>query len=205
MRALLRKDLYTTLTTMRMIFFIMAVFAVVTVLSENTGFYIPYLVVLPGTLASTLINLDTREKWDACALTLPISRRTVVSARYVFVLLLVLGGAVVGGVCFLLRAARGYETSSFFDAMAMCLAAGLTVPSITTPAAYKFGADKGRYLVLLLVMGLLLGMMSLSSAGYSVSGSISWLSPGAGLAAALLLYAVSWGVSLRIYEKKEFS
>ena len=40
MKALLRKDLYTTVGSLRMIFLIMAIFAVVTVFAENTGFYV---------------------------------------------------------------------------------------------------------------------------------------------------------------------
>ena len=142
MKALLRKDLYTTVASLRMIFLIMAVFAVVTVFVENTGFYIPYLVVLPSTLGSTLINLDTREKWDRFALTLPVSRKTVISARYVFMLLMVLFGTAVGAVCFMLRTLRGFEGGGIVEAMTVCLAAGLTVPSILLPIAYKFGADK---------------------------------------------------------------
>lgn len=205
MKALIRKDLYTTLASLRTIFLIMAVFAVTTVLAENTGFYIPYLVVLPGTLASTLISLDGREKWSVYALTLPVSRRTVVAARYVFVLLLILCGGLLGSVCFLLRSLRGYESTGIAGAIAMCLAAGLVVPSITIPMAYRFGAEKGRYLVIFLIMGLMLGMMSLSLDGYSLSGALSWMGPWTMLFAAALLYAVSWAAATSIYEKKEIA
>ena len=203
MKALLRKDLYTTVASLRTIFLIMAVFAVVTVLVENTGFYIPYLVVLPSTLGSTLINLDTREKWDRCALTLPVSRKAVVGARYVFMLLMILCGAAVGAVCFALRMMRGYESTGIAEAIAMCLTAALIVPSFLLPLAYKFGADKGRYIVIFLIMGLMIGMMSIWGDGYGFSGGISWLSPGILLIAAAGVYALSWAVSSKIYEKKE--
>lgn len=205
MKALIRKDLYTTAASMRTIFLIMAVFAVVTVFAKDTGFYIPYLAVLPGTLASTLVNIDVREKWDVCALTLPVSRRTVISARYVFVLLLILGGVLVGTVCYVLRMMRGFESGGLIQAVSMCLASALLVPSITIPMAYKFGADKGRYVVILLIMGLMLALMSVSEEGYTLSGALAWLPPWTLLLAASALFALSWAVTTAIYEKKDIA
>ena len=203
MKALIRKDLYTTAASMRTIFLIMAVFAVVTIFAKDTGFYIPYLVVLPCTLASTLINIDAREKWDVCALTLPVSRRTVISARYIFVLLLILGGVLVGTVCFVLRVMRGFESGSLFQAVSMCLSTALLVPSVTIPMAYKFGADKGRYIVILLIMGLMLALMSVSGEGYTFSGALAWMSPWMLLAASSVLFVLSWALTTAIYEKKD--
>ena len=203
MKALIRKDLYTTIASMRTIFLIMAVFAVVTVFARETGFYIPYLVVLPCTLASTLINIDVREKWDVCALTLPVSRRTVISARYLFVLLLILGGVLVGTVCYILRMMRGFESGGLVQAVSMCLATALLVPSVTIPMAYKFGADKGRYIVILLIMGLMLALMSVSGEGYTFSGALAWMSPWMLLLVSSVLFAVSWTVTTSIYEKKD--
>ena len=205
MKALIRKDFYTTAASMRTIFLIIAVFAAVTVFAKDTGFYIPYLVVLPGTLASTLINIDTREKWDVCALTLPVSRRTVISARYVFVLLLMLGGVLVGTICFILRMLRGFESGGLFQAVSMCLATALLVPSVTIPLAYRFGADKGRYIVILLIMGLMLALMSVSGEGYTFSGALAWVSPWMLLLVSSALFAVSWAVTTAIYEKKDIA
>ena len=205
MKALIRKDLCTTMASMRTIFLIMALFAVVTVFARETGFYIPYLVVLPGTLASTLINIDSREKWDVCALTLPVSRRTVIGARYVFVLLLMLGGVLIGTLCYVLRMIRGFESGGLVQAVSMCLATALLVPSVTIPLAYKFGADKGRYIVILLIMGLMLALMSLSGEGYTFSGALAWMSPWMLLLVSSALFAVSWAVTTAIYEKKDIA
>ncbi|MBR6114652.1 MAG: ABC-2 transporter permease [Oscillospiraceae bacterium] len=203
MRALLRKDLYTAVISLRSVFLIMAVFSAVTIFVPNTGFYIPYLVVLPGTLASTLINLETREKWNVCALTLPVSRRTVVTERYVCTLLMVLCGALLGGVCLALRALRGFESADIFESLAMCLAAGLLVPSIIVPMAYKFGADKGRYLVMFVIIGVMIGLMTITGEDFRMSTVPVWLSPWTLLLLCGALFAASWGVSAAIYEKKE--
>ena len=203
MKALLRKDLYTAFISLRSVFLIMAVFAAVTIFVPNTGFYIPYLVVLPGTLASTLINLETREKWNMCAMTLPVSRRTIVTERYVCTLLMVLCGALVGGVCLALRILRGFEDAGFFESLAMCLAAGLLVPSVTVPMAYKFGAEKGRYLVMFLIIGVMIGLMALSGEDLQMSALPVWLSPWTLLPVMGVVYAASWYVSAGIYEKKE--
>ena len=179
MKALLRKDLYTTVGSLRMIFLIMAIFAVVTVFAENTGFYVPYLVVLPSTLGSTLINLDTREKWDRFALTLPVSRRTVIGARYVFMLLLILFGTATGALCFALRTVRGFESGGIIEAVA------------------------GRYIVIFLIMGLMIGLMSLAGENFDLSGLPLRIPAWTLTLAAAGLFALSWAVSVRIYEKKE--
>ena len=120
-------------------------------------------------------------------------------------LLMVLCGALVGGVCLALRILRGFDGAGFFESLAMCLAAGLLVPSITIPMAYKFGAEKGRYLVMFLIIGVMIGLMAISGEDFQMASIPVWLSPWMLLPAMLFVYAASWAVSAGIYERKEIS
>ena len=205
MKALVRKDLLETFTAMRTIFLIMAVFAAAAALAEGCGFYIPYLVILPGVLGTTLINLDTREKWDIYALTLPVNRRTVITSRYVYTLIMLLDGTLLGTVCFLIRYARGFESGGVLSAMTLCFAGGLVTPAVGLPLAYKFGPDKGRYAMMFLLIGIMFAAMSVFHDGFAPSDALAAFPVWATLPAALALFAASWAVSAAIYEKKEIA
>ena len=165
-------------------------------------------------LPLSAFSYDELSKWDRYAFSLPLSRRAVAGARYLFALLLSFFSALFGLlVCLVL--------SLFFhapDLMENCLtvmvslALGLLYCDILLPLTYKLGPERARpyfYLVIFLPIILLFGAFKLG-----LLNNLSFLLelPDAVLIPFLLLLpllpllgmGVSYLISCRILEHKEF-
>lgn len=165
-------------------------------------------------LPLSAFSYDELSKWDRYAFSLPLSRRAVAGARYLFALLLSFFSALFGLlVCLVL--------SLFFhapDLMENCLtvmvslALGLLYCDILLPLTYKLGPERARpyfYLVIFLPIILLFGSYKLG-----LLNNLSFLLelPDAVVIPFLLLLpllpllgmVVSYLISCRILEHKEF-
>ena len=114
----------------------------------------------------------------------------------VFLALTMLSQAVV-----LLPQGRGGELG---DLVGMLCLIGLLPPAVMLPICFRWGVEKARilYYVLIGVMvagGLIVGQ-ELMLAGAMRMGSATWLIP----LLALLLFAASWVLSVKLYQKREF-
>lgn len=165
-------------------------------------------------LPLSAFSYDELSKWDRYAFSLPLSRRAVAGARYLFALLLSFFSALFGLlVCLVL--------SLFFhapDLMENCLtvmvslALGLLYCDILLPLTYKLGPERARpyfYLVIFLPIILLFGAFKLG-----LLGGLAFLLklPDATVITFLFLLpllplmgmGVSYLISCRILKHKEF-
>ena len=88
MKGLLQKDLYMIWRYGRMLLAVSALFVVFGAFSKGENFFfIIYPVLFAGVLPVTLLSYEERFGWDKYCDTLPLGRKTVVSARYIMTLL----------------------------------------------------------------------------------------------------------------------
>lgn len=193
MTALLKKDFLETITSFRSLILIMLVFGTVGAVSFSASFLAAYLVILPGSLASSLINLEEKEKWNSYCMTLPVTRKDVVTSKYIYTMIMVTIGAVLTT---LINLAHG-ETQILYVFM-LYFSIGLAVPVLTVPLTYQFGADKARYFSMFIII-----LLTLSVIRADVSEVMAIMSPSVMSAGMIVLFALSWFVSCRIYERKE--
>ena len=85
---------------------------------------------------------------------------------------------------------------------------GVVAPSILLPATFKFGVEKGRlvyYIIFVVVGGCLGGLTALNAkvdydlTTFTFSTKEIFISLGIGI----VIFAVSWLASIRIYKNKE--
>ena len=207
MKALLRKDLYELVTSMRSVFLILAVFCVVGMLNPGSSFLLSYPVLLTGAMATTFISLEERCGWMVQCGTIPVNRKQIVMEKYLFMFLLLAAGAAVSTICFATYLLRGVMSGGLAQIFVQYLGAGLMMPTLLVPLAYKFGTEKGRYVMMLLLVVVIVLVMSNSEKGSVNMGSFL---PAAFpsilfLVFALVLYVISMFISIRIYENKEIS
>ena len=204
MKGLIRKDLYMLWRYGRTLLLISVAFLVFSTLSDGDNFFfVVYPVLFGGILPVTLISYEERDGWNRRCDTMPVSRRTVVSERYLmtlgcFLLLYLLTLAVHGAV--LIPRGKG---SLVLQMAALLPSFGLAAPAIMLPVTLRWGVEKGRlayYVILGLIIaaGLIL-FDSLTDMNASVSAPGLW----AVLGVSLLIFALSWLLSLRLYEKRE--
>ena len=203
MKALLRKDFYETLSSLRMVLAMMAGGVVLAVLSPQSMMVIPYLIVVPGSIGTTLVALDDANHWNPVAAMMPVTRRQTVTARYLFSMIMIAVGAAAGVIAGVIGS-HGSSLKDALSAFALYFGGGMLLPSLSLPVSYGFGSEKGRYVMMFIMI---LGTMAYINytdelAAATALGAASGSSLLA-LAAGLLAFAVSCFVSVRVFEKKE--
>lgn len=202
MKALLRKDFYVLASGFKTVLLIWMVFPIVALISPQNISFILYIGLIAGTLSSTLISYEEREKWPIYAGTLPLSKKQIVTERYLFTLIMVLIASLIGVLVMLTYIIRGYGIYTSVAVLVQNFATSLVMPSLLLPITYRYGVEKGRYVVMFLVIIFALGSQKMSelftgSSGYEVT-VIPLM-----LLGSLALFAASYYLSLRLYKKME--
>ena len=215
MNGLLYKDLLNLTPTLKYLVFMALIFCVVFIpLGNELPVYIT-LIMFGALLPTTAISFDTAARWDKYAVSLPVTRREIVVARYQ----LMVGGICVAGIISLIIAVammilmpgEGIFLPYFSPLMLMVLfvACGLLLGSIALPLTLKFGVEKMRYIIMVIVLTPVVVIF-----GMSFFADLSGITPtdpvlmpviiGVLLAVTALFVYVSFWLSVRIYAKKEF-
>ena len=208
MKGLLRKDIYMAAKYYRAVLVAVAIFLMLAILDEANLFFLTYAVLISGMLPVSLLSYDAHFKWEQYSGTLPYTRAQLVSAKYLMGLIFN-GGVLL--VCLGVLALRqilgdGFDLDAFLGAGLLCLGLGVASPVLLLPLAFKFGPEKGRVLFFVLVgaicgIGFVLGQTGFLT-GLSVgNGAVAVL---AALGVTLVLYLLSWRLSIHFYQKKEF-
>lgn len=151
MKGLLYKDLLVLWKQMKFIILMVAIFCAMpyTGFSLNT-FFVAYAGLL---VPVTLFAYDERAKWDSLAVMMPFSTKALVLSRYVFAWLAT-GYAVL---CYLLGEAffRGGITLESLAILGVIVALLLVVQAIYFPILFRLGAEKGRMVMMLVIIGIM--------------------------------------------------
>ena len=217
MTGLIAKDFLVSKRSLKAYFGIMIFYAVLTFMGVfNISFVTAFVSVMLIMLPIGAFSYDEAAKWDRYAMALPLGRRAVVGARYLFTLLVTLISlalALLSGV-----AVSVTGQGSFIEVMVTAfatLASGLLVSDLLLPLCYKLGAERARpYLYAIIFIPVIVLFLAFRM---GVRIDASWLdrlalsSPGALLAlsalpllAALALMFVSYLISCRIAANKEY-
>ena len=202
MKALLLKDWYMLIKYGKMLLIVLGIFIVGSAFATDTVFLLTYPVLLASVFSTSLISYDEKFGWLRYAETMPIPRRLVVSEKYVITLLL--SGAALG-LSLLVRIPAivlGKLDPSAFGGLAVLMAAASFVaPSLILPIMFKFGIEKGRIAYFIIIGCILaLSVMLPDAAGpAALSGDLSL----AALPLAIAIFAVSWLLSIKFYQKRE--
>lgn len=217
MTGLIVKDFLVSKRSLKAYFGIMLFYAVLTFLGVfNISFVTAFVSVMLIMLPIGAFSYDEAAKWDRYAMALPLGRRAVVGARYLFTLLVTLISlalALLSGVAVSVTG-QGSFIEVMFTAFAT-LASGMLVADLLLPLCYKLGAERARpylyaiifipVIVLFLAfrMGVRIDTSGLDRLLQSNPGALLALSA-LPLLAALALMFVSYLISCRIAAGKEY-
>lgn len=201
MKALLLKDFYVLWRQLRYFLVLLVVFSAVPG-SYTSTFVVVYAAMMPY----TVMAYDERSRWDRLAAMLPYSTWEIVLGKYVFGWLCTLATAVLS--LGLQSAAAAVWTSApgvpdlRVTALAACTA--LCVMALTLPMMFRYGVEKGRMVIFLIIFLVCssAGVLSSLTEAADHSGLLFPVLVTAGLpAAAVVLTAVSVPLSVRMYRR----
>ena len=201
MKGLILKDLYMAKSHLR--FFILLIFGFVllaTFSSENT-FFLFYPAILAGTVPFSLLAYDEQSKWNQYCATLPVSRKTIVSARYVTACIFFFPVLLL--IALLQPFSPSFHAESYVLNLSLLIVMGLLTPTVLLPLTFRFGVDKGRLFYYFIIGSFC--ALSVTAANISeLAGKVSAVPVFVLPIAVIILFILSWLLSIRIYERKEF-
>lgn len=202
MKALLMKDCCVLWKQLRIFIVVMLVITVF-----NGGFGNVFIVIWAAMLPYTAMAYDERSKWDQLAAMMPYSIRDIVLAKFLLGWLCCGAAALFALVCQLLQTVLGSPLAAFDPAANLIgLCGSLCVLSITLPMMFRFGVERGRlvmFLLIFLVCGAAGALGSIVVDGEGPAHLPALLMAILPIAAAVLT-AASIPLSMKLYQKQAY-
>ena len=155
MKSLILKDLYNIGHNAKSMLLILLVFAVGLIMSSGVESYIISAGVLCSMMIVTTFTFDDNCKWSKYALIMTVCKKDIVKAKFIVLVIFCTVGVCVGtifGVSGGLVMRKLVMSMESIVTMLFMAFVGLIVSvifgSMSIPLVYKFGAEKGRMLLL---------------------------------------------------------
>jgi len=166
-------------------------------------------------LPISAFSYDEMAKWDRCVAAMPLGKREIVGARYLFALVMTMISAAFGlATCALMTIVGDGQIAEGIITVLVALAVGLLIADFLLPLCYKLGPERARPYMYLVIFIPTLAFFAMAQTEILDRVDFSWLDrlPEGGVLglaallpmAALAGLGLSWLISCRIMEKKEF-
>ena len=218
MKGLIKKDLYN-LSRYKMTLLIALIFCSCFVLMDNINFGPVIFSVMLGMIALSTFNYDETSKSEKYILSLPVTKKEIVLSKYVLGVFSSVLGAFLGMAITIVlveiynmvntSSAISYSIESLLSTTIGSIFGVSFIQAIQIPSIYKWGAERGRIqmfiiIVIIAVVGVLLGSLL---KGVDVS-TLTKIFNQYGLIliiiATILMSVNSYKISLKIYKNKEY-
>lgn len=214
MNGLLRKELLLLKSSGKTYIFLILFYAVFSLFSNSTMFSALATLILV-LLPLTSFSLDELARWDKFAAALPGGRQAVVKSKYQLLFLTLAGALALSVLVGVLVHFFGRDQSTTLPELVVtaliCAVMGLLINCLLYPFLFKYGAQKARFY---LALGIGIAMALIAVAMFLLKFNNAPLEllqefPLAAMAAAAVVVlaaavVISYRVSRRIYDKKEF-
>lgn len=208
MIGLIYKDLMVMRKTLALYMVIFVVYGYMGIAYDQGGLMFAMVLVLSAILPVSSIAYDERCKWDKIANTAPLSRKEIVMAKYLFAILLTVFSVAVCFVIYLFD-----SRMPMTEKLIMCYMltmGGMLYQALLLPVNIKFGAEKGRNIMLAIMFVPVLFVVAVSNTGLVDLPAVvlflennEQLIPYIVTATVAVVYSVSVTLSVKIYENKD--
>lgn len=209
MKGLILKDLYMTFKYMKSLILIIAVFLAVSVWGSDNNIFRFYPCIIASSMPVTLLAYDDRSKWSIYSRTLPYTARQLVSVKYIMGMIFSFSAyilSVCSTACYMVFNDK-FNMNELAVTASTLLIIMLIIPTAVFPLSFRFGAEKGRMLFVVIAIALLAAVMI--SIPLSSVYSDSAICPTFNIyflimdIISIILYVISWLISVKLYKKRE--
>ncbi|MGB4606880.1 MAG: ABC-2 transporter permease [Tissierellia bacterium] len=203
MTGLIIKDLLNLKKQGKIYLLLVVFYFAMGLVNENTSMFTSMMTMVAVLIPLTAMAYDERSKWDRYALTMPISRKNMVMSRYLLGLIFLIVAFVLSMLVNMVIS--NMKTAENTLVVLGGFSTGLMLMSVIFPLLFKFGVEKGRIFMMIVIFIPVAALMMISKLGISMPDeeiikSVIYLSPIIGA----VIFLISIYVSLWIYKKKEF-
>lgn len=207
-KGLILKDLLQLKTYKRTLIIYVCVF-LLSSLSLNSNIENMLVIMLTfgfGMFAVTSFNYDEFNKADRYILTLPLTKRDIVLSKYIFIILSTFIGLFIGLILtFIISFISSKNIPNIHNIINISISALLSVGfilSIQIPCIFKYGAEKGRILMIILTIFTVSILYLLANSNINLYIFKNIL-PFILVLLHILIYYISYKVSYKIYNNRE--
>ncbi|MFZ2537376.1 MAG: ABC-2 transporter permease [Oscillospiraceae bacterium] len=222
MKGLILKDFLNMKSYMKILGLMILVQFVIFIPQGDVSFISGFIILLCTMMVITTISYDDMAKWDRYALTMPITRKEMVLSKYVIMLIFSISGAILNSILTIIAGyfMKNVNIGETLISSGAVLSAALLFGSVILPLLYKFGPEKARLLIILCALVptaiVILGSQVVKKSGIPMPNFLKDLNtatPNTGIlisltfiipAIAVVVVVISYLISLKIYNKKEF-
>ena len=206
----IKKDLRMIKSNFKLLGVLIIVYALMGLMDKmDISFILPFMCVM---IMISSFSYDNYNKWDAYSISLPNGRKNSVKAKYVSTLLMIF---IVSLITIILSFIISYVNTKTINyeqilvTMFGVVFGTLLVLTFMYPIIYKFGVEKARIGIFLLVFGIVIivsvlaNLIDLSNILKHLSFLEDYLLLILILISIVMVY-VSYKISYKIFDKKEF-
>jgi ABC-type transport system involved in multi-copper enzyme maturation permease subunit len=210
MIGLLLKDIYTMRQYVKTLLFMLVFFAVISAGLDNPAiFFEGFIILMSMMLTISSFSYDDLAKWDRYALTLPVSRKEIVAAKYLLSIVLCVAATVISfliaAIVLAVKPVEGFGLTEQLFATAAIISIAFFFTVVLLPLTFNFGVEKSRLLMFVIFAAPSADVIALNKLGISMPTEASLMSFLKLLPLiVILLYYLSYRLSVRIFSKKEF-
>ena len=169
--------------------------------SSSGVMWLLYPVFFLSALPASLLTADEKDGWLLYCDTLPVTRRQIVTVKYIECALLAVSVCVLAVTAALLR---GQTDPLYWEQVVSILPlmplTGLVAPALVFPAMFRYGTIRGRavYIGVVLLVAVTCAVLVVAD----ITGAHKW-SFALTLAVSLAVFAGSWVLSVKWFEQRE--
>ena len=221
-KGLLKKDLYN-LASYKVSMIIMVLFCGIAIIGSRAVTFGPIIIcTMVGMIALSTFNYDEIAKSNKYILTLPTNKKEIVKAKFI----LAIGSAIIGGIIGIIITILVANIMNYikpedminidYKGLLVSTIGGMfgiaLIQSIQIPSIYKWGAEKGRiqmFILVFVIVAIISGIIFfLIKMNININmGILENILNNCGIplliAIIALMYLISYKISCRIYKKKE--
>ena len=159
MLGLIKKDFLIIKNNLKLIIVMLMVFFIMALGGQFNISFIPTFIIVM--LFISTFSYDEYNNWDAYAITLPGGRKSIVKSKYIASLFLTLLSAVITVLLnYLISVINNTAVNELISSLLGSICAIVIIQSIMYPLIFKFGMEKGRIVLFILVF-VMVGVISL--------------------------------------------
>ena len=150
MKALILKDFFNLRDNLKQGIFLILIFSAISIYNKNPIFIVSILTMLSLSFSLSSFVYDEKSDFYAYALSLPISRKSLVISRYLTgLIILILSGCLAGIVYLILSLLKLQVDGMEFLISSLAIASVVVIfMAILFPVSFKYNVERARYVSL---------------------------------------------------------
>ncbi len=206
----IKKDLAMIKSNFKLLGVLIFVYAIMGLMGKmDISFILPFMCVM---IMISSFSYDNYNKWDAYCISLPNGRKNSVKSKYITTILMTLMVCLITIILSFIISYVNTKTINYEQILVTMfgtLFGTLLVLTIMYPIIYKFGVEKARIGIFLLVFGIVIvfGFLSQYIDLSFIAKTLSFLENYIVIILVIIMIAmvyISYKVSEKIFSKKEF-